>query len=90
VKADEAKVSAQDVLQKTNQTKHRVDQSNEELRMLIKQIRDFLTGRPHIFCQFRFVFVLHEDTSRCSNVAKHTKRKGSWVRIFCSLHISLF
>ena len=46
LKADEAKLSAQDVLQKTNQTKQRVDRSNEELRTLIKQIRDFLTGRP--------------------------------------------
>lgn len=52
MKADEAKMSAQDVLQKTNQTKQRVDQSNEELRTLIKQIKDFLTGRPQIFCKF--------------------------------------
>eukprot|EP00066_Takifugu_rubripes_P004440 XP_003967822.1 PREDICTED: laminin subunit beta-1 [Takifugu rubripes] len=43
VKADEARQSAQDVLMKTNRTKQRVDQSNEELRTLIRQIRDFLT-----------------------------------------------
>lgn len=43
VKADEAKVNAQDVLLRTNLTKHRVEQSNQELRSLIKQIRDFLT-----------------------------------------------
>ncbi|XP_068168110.1 laminin subunit beta-1a [Antennarius striatus] len=43
LKADEAKQSAQDVLMKTNRTKQRVDRSNEELRSLIKQIRDFLT-----------------------------------------------
>ncbi|GLD71223.1 laminin subunit beta-1-like protein [Lates japonicus] len=43
LKADEAKLSAQDVLMKTNRTKRRVDQSNEELRSLIRQIRDFLT-----------------------------------------------
>uniref|UniRef100_A0A665UJM1 Laminin, beta 1a n=1 Tax=Echeneis naucrates TaxID=173247 RepID=A0A665UJM1_ECHNA len=43
LKADEAKLSAQDVLMKTNTTKQRVDQSNEELRRLIRQIRDFLT-----------------------------------------------
>ncbi|MCI4381846.1 hypothetical protein PGIGA_G00256700 [Pangasianodon gigas] len=43
VKADEAKLNAQEVLQKTNKTKQRVDDSNEELRRLIKQIRDFLT-----------------------------------------------
>uniref|UniRef100_A0A8C1W626 Laminin, beta 1a n=1 Tax=Cyprinus carpio TaxID=7962 RepID=A0A8C1W626_CYPCA len=43
VKADEAKLNAQEVLAKTNETKKRVDGSNEELRQLIKQIRDFLT-----------------------------------------------
>ncbi|XP_072566065.1 laminin subunit beta-1-like [Paramormyrops kingsleyae] len=43
VRADEAKANARDVLAKSNETKHRVDQSNEELRGLIKQIRDFLT-----------------------------------------------
>uniref|UniRef100_A0A8C9VEK0 Laminin subunit beta-1 n=1 Tax=Scleropages formosus TaxID=113540 RepID=A0A8C9VEK0_SCLFO len=43
VKADHAKASAQDVLLKSNETKQRVDQSNEELRLLIQQIRDFLT-----------------------------------------------
>ncbi|TKS72894.1 Laminin subunit beta-1 [Collichthys lucidus] len=43
LKADEAKLSAQDVLMKTNRTKQKVDQSNEELRSLIRQIRDFLT-----------------------------------------------
>lgn len=43
VKADEAKLNAQEVLHKTNKTKQRVDDSNEELRRLIKQIRDFLT-----------------------------------------------
>lgn len=42
-KTDEAKLNAYDVLMKTNRTKQRVDQSNEELRGLIKQIRDFLT-----------------------------------------------
>lgn len=50
MKADEAKQSAQDVLMKTNRTKQRVDQSNEELRGLIKQIRDFLTGRFPTSC----------------------------------------
>uniref|UniRef100_A0AAY5L648 Laminin subunit beta-1 n=1 Tax=Esox lucius TaxID=8010 RepID=A0AAY5L648_ESOLU len=43
LKADEAKLNAQDVLIKTNETKQRVDRSNEELRSLIKQIRNFLT-----------------------------------------------
>ncbi|XP_061825613.1 laminin subunit beta-1a [Nerophis lumbriciformis] len=41
--ADDAKISANDVLMKTNRTKHKVDQSNKELRTLIGQIRDFLT-----------------------------------------------
>lgn len=43
VKADKAKLSAHDVLMKTNRTKQKVDQSNEELRGLIRQIKDFLT-----------------------------------------------
>lgn len=48
VKADEAKLNAQEVLAKTNETKKRVDCSNEELRQLIKQIRDFLTRKTHL------------------------------------------
>uniref|UniRef100_A0A8I5ZVQ5 Laminin subunit beta 1 n=1 Tax=Rattus norvegicus TaxID=10116 RepID=A0A8I5ZVQ5_RAT len=43
VRADEAKQNAQDVLLKTNATREKVDRSNEDLRNLIKQIRDFLT-----------------------------------------------
>uniref|UniRef100_A0A8C3J8S1 Laminin subunit beta-1 n=1 Tax=Calidris pygmaea TaxID=425635 RepID=A0A8C3J8S1_9CHAR len=41
-RADEAKQNAQAVLLKTNATKEQVDRSNEDLRNLIKQIRDFL------------------------------------------------
>lgn len=52
VKADEARQSAQEVLMKTNRTKQRVDESNEELRTLIKQIRDFLTRRSQVFLSF--------------------------------------
>uniref|UniRef100_A0A672H048 Laminin subunit beta-1-like n=1 Tax=Salarias fasciatus TaxID=181472 RepID=A0A672H048_SALFA len=43
LQADQAKLSAQDVLLKTNRTRTRVEQSNQELRNLIRQIRDFLT-----------------------------------------------
>uniref|UniRef100_A0A8C0CV94 Laminin subunit beta 1 n=1 Tax=Balaenoptera musculus TaxID=9771 RepID=A0A8C0CV94_BALMU len=43
LRADEAKQNAQDVLLKTNATKEKVDRSNEDLRSLIKQIRNFLT-----------------------------------------------
>ncbi|XP_076860810.1 laminin subunit beta-1b [Brachyhypopomus gauderio] len=42
-RADEAKLSAEDVLSKTNQSKSRVEQTNQELRQLIQEIRDFLT-----------------------------------------------
>ncbi|XP_015684412.1 laminin subunit beta-1, partial [Protobothrops mucrosquamatus] len=42
-RADEARQNAQDVLLKTNATKHQVDRSNEDLRKLIQQIRMFLT-----------------------------------------------
>ena len=58
VKADRAKVSAQGVLLKTNETKQRVDRSNEELRSLIKQIRDFLTRALLLLFVFVFVSVL--------------------------------
>uniref|UniRef100_A0A668A1R9 Laminin subunit beta 1 n=1 Tax=Myripristis murdjan TaxID=586833 RepID=A0A668A1R9_9TELE len=44
VRADEAKVNAQGVLLKSNQSKERVEQSNEQLRNLIKEIRDLLTN----------------------------------------------
>lgn len=43
-RADEAKLSAQDVLLRANQSKARVEQTNEDLRNLIQQIRDFLTN----------------------------------------------
>ncbi|KAL4656758.1 laminin subunit beta-1-like isoform X1 [Arapaima gigas] len=43
VKAVHAKTSAEAILLKSNETKSRVEKSNEELRALIKQIRDFLT-----------------------------------------------
>ncbi|XP_035772035.1 laminin subunit beta-1-like [Neolamprologus brichardi] len=43
LEADKARLSAQNVLMKTNRTKQKVDQSNEELRSLIRHIRDFLT-----------------------------------------------
>ncbi|KAM8861455.1 laminin subunit beta-1a [Synchiropus picturatus] len=41
--AEQAKLSAQNLITRTNRTKDRVQQSNEELRSLIKHIRDFLT-----------------------------------------------
>lgn len=43
--ADESKVRAQDILLKANQSKARVEQTNQELRELIQQIRDFLTRK---------------------------------------------
>ncbi|XP_029009817.1 laminin subunit beta-1a [Betta splendens] len=43
LKADVAKLSAQNVMMKTNRTKEKVDQSNKDLRGLIRHIRDFLT-----------------------------------------------
>uniref|UniRef100_W5KEF1 Laminin subunit beta-2 n=1 Tax=Astyanax mexicanus TaxID=7994 RepID=W5KEF1_ASTMX len=42
-RADEARLSAQDVAQKTNQSKAKFQQTNQELRELIQEIRDFLT-----------------------------------------------
>uniref|UniRef100_A0A3Q3ERF3 Laminin subunit beta-1-like n=1 Tax=Labrus bergylta TaxID=56723 RepID=A0A3Q3ERF3_9LABR len=43
-RANKAKVDAQTVLVKSNQSKERVEQSNEQLRSLIKEIRDLLTN----------------------------------------------
>ncbi|KAG7218740.1 hypothetical protein INR49_019743 [Caranx melampygus] len=42
VRANEAKANAMEVLIKSNQSKERVEQSNEQLRNLIKEIRDLL------------------------------------------------
>ncbi|MEE6481234.1 hypothetical protein FKM82_012797 [Ascaphus truei] len=42
LRAEEAKQSAHGVLNKANATKEKVDRSNEDLRNLIKQIREFL------------------------------------------------
>ncbi|XP_078098903.1 laminin subunit beta-1b [Sander vitreus] len=43
-RANEAKVNALEVLIKSNRSKERVEQSNEQLRNLIKEIRDLLTN----------------------------------------------
>lgn len=50
-RANEAKANAMEVLIKSNRSKDRVEQSNEQLRNLIKEIRDLLTSEyitnPH-------------------------------------------
>ncbi|KAK5849033.1 hypothetical protein PBY51_008708 [Eleginops maclovinus] len=43
-RAKDAKVNALEVLGKSNRSKERVEQSNEQLRTLIKEIRDLLTN----------------------------------------------
>lgn len=43
-RANEAKANAMDVLIKSNRSKERVEQSNEQLRGLIKDIRDLLSS----------------------------------------------
>ncbi len=43
-RANMAKANAMEVLIKSNQSKERVEQSNEQLRSLIKEIRDLLTS----------------------------------------------
>lgn len=42
LRANEAKANALEVLIKSNQSKERVEQSNEQLRNLIREIRDLL------------------------------------------------
>uniref|UniRef100_A0A8C7DT39 Laminin subunit beta 1 n=1 Tax=Oncorhynchus kisutch TaxID=8019 RepID=A0A8C7DT39_ONCKI len=44
VHADEAKLSAREVLLKSNQSRDGVEHTNEQLRSLIKEIRDLLTN----------------------------------------------
>lgn len=43
-RANEAKANAMEVLIKSNRSKERVEQSNEQLRSLIREIRDLLTS----------------------------------------------
>lgn len=42
IRANKAKANALEVLIKSNQSKERVEQSNEQLRNLIREIRDLL------------------------------------------------
>jgi len=44
VRANEAKANAMEVLTKSNHSKERVEQSNDQLRNLIKEIRELLTS----------------------------------------------
>jgi len=67
-KADKAQLSAQDVLLKTNRTRQRVQQSNEELRGLIGQIRDFLTRTS---CDF----LLCSHVTSCRRSSRFFNRK---------------
>lgn len=48
-KAEEAKGKAQAALDKATTTKKNIERSNNDLRDLIKQIRDFLTRELEIF-----------------------------------------
>lgn len=64
MRADEAKQNAQEVLLKTNATKEQVDKSNEDLRNLIKQIREFLMRKDDLLLIFTG-FVPENHTS-CS------------------------
>lgn len=43
-RANEAKANAMEVLIKSNRSKERVEQSNEQLRNLIQEIRELLTS----------------------------------------------
>lgn len=45
IRANEAKANAMEVLIKSNRSKERVEQSNEQLRNLIKEIRDLLMSK---------------------------------------------
>lgn len=82
-KADEAKLNAYDVLMRTNRTKQRVDQSNKELRGLIKQIRDFLTRTsPRLPVNVNSLFERKQkeniSLSRAFQRTLQTWRASSW------------
>ena len=47
MRADQAKLTAQEVLLKSNRSRERVEQTNQQLRQLIKEIRDLLTSEPN-------------------------------------------
>lgn len=48
-RANEAKANALEVLIKSNRSKERVEQSNDQLRSLIKDIRDLLNSEEKNF-----------------------------------------
>lgn len=49
IRANEAKANALEVLIKSNQSKERVEQSNEQLRNLIREIRDLLMSEFFLY-----------------------------------------
>lgn len=75
LQADKARLSAQNVLMKTNRTKQKVDQSNEELRSLIRHIRDFLTRMCH------FLFGSNASVVTVTSVFPETIRRDHWKEV---------
>lgn len=71
-RANEAKANAMEVLIKSNRSKERVEQSNEQLRNLIKEIRDLLTSASQASFEHIYVYVmaaiLSENSDRKANL----------------------
>lgn len=67
-RAAESKISAQDILSKANQSKARVEQTNQELRELIQQIRDFLTSKHTLTHAHTHMFILSKHDPQIQSV----------------------
>lgn len=78
-KAEEAKDKAQAALEKANDTKNKVERSNDDLRDLIKQIRDFLTREfsPIMPC----IYMCWQKTNNIKIINKNNNIK--WPTFFC-------
>lgn len=70
-RANEAKANALEVLIKSNRSKERVEQSNDQLRSLIKDIRDLLNSKK-----------ITSNTPAANGIARNEPRRISFVCFF--------
>lgn len=75
VRANEAKANALEVLIKSNRSKERVEQSNEQLRSLIQDIRDLLMSEWKLTQKFRLEFGLEMQILKCCELTTAFSRR---------------